>query len=92
MKPSERPELQAMMVGIGKFNDAKLRELVESGGKMAELLHVIFEKRELPTEPMLFALAMVLIEGSQDQTKFTRDTFLDWMGKQWDAMAKDGMN
>jgi len=92
MKPSERPELQAMMKGIGRFSDAKLIELLKTAEKMTDLLHTIFESRNLPAEPMLMALAMVLIEGSQDMEKFTRETFLEWMGEQWDAMARDGLN
>jgi hypothetical protein len=81
-----------MMLGIGECDDEKLLRMIALSGKLSDYLHGVFERAEAPMEPMLFTLAMLLIEGSQDQTKFTRETFLEWMGKQWDAMAKDGLN
>jgi len=85
---SDRPEVQAFLEGVGPFTDEKTEELFKVAEKMSDLLQLNFQANGIPVEPTLFALALMLIEASQDHTKFTRETFLDWMSKQWDAMEK----
>lgn len=85
---SNRPEVQAFLEGVGPFTDEKTEELFKVADKMSDLLQIQFESIGIPVEPMLFSLALMLIEASQDHTKFTRETFLEWMSKQWDAMEK----
>jgi len=85
---SDRPEVQAFLEGVGPFTEEKTEELFKLADWMSDLLQASFQANGIPVEPTLFALALMLIEASQDHTKFTRETFLDWMSKQWDAMEK----